>query len=90
MPGYTLQPELKKRATLTDNMQTQKTLDIIRPKNKICISNLIFSPPYLIFACVLYNLCAQIAGFNGTQVLLVALSVAGVLVENIGCAGFSL
>lgn len=45
---------------------------------------------HLIFACVFYDLCAQIAGFDGAQILLVALPVAGVLVEHVGCAGFSL
>lgn len=48
------------------------------------------SPTHLIFAGVLYNLCAQIAGFDGAQVLLVALLVAGVLVEHVGCASFCL
>lgn len=47
-------------------------------------------PSHLIFARVLYNLCAQIAGFDGAQVLLVALPVAGVLVEHVRCAGFCL
>lgn len=37
----------------------------------------------LIFARVLYNLCAQVAGFDGAQILLVALPVAGVLVEHV-------
>lgn len=36
--------------------------------------------PHLILAGVLHNLCAQVAAFDGTQVLLVALAIAGVLV----------
>lgn len=48
------------------------------------------SPSHLIFACVLYNLGAQIAGFDGAQVLLVALPVAGILVEHVWCASFCL
>lgn len=45
---------------------------------------------HLVFACVLYDLCAQIAGFDGAQILLVALPVAGVLVEHVWCTGFCL
>lgn len=45
---------------------------------------------HLIFARVFYYLCAQIAGFDGAQVLLVALPVAGVLVEHVWRAGFCL
>lgn len=47
-------------------------------------------PSYLVLVCVFYNLCAQVAGFDGSQVLLVALPVAGVLVEHVWCAGFCL
>lgn len=46
--------------------------------------------PHLVLVCVFYNLCAQVAGFDGSQVLLVALPVAGVLVEHVRCAGFCL
>lgn len=45
---------------------------------------------HLVFACVLYDLCAQIAGFYGAQILLVALPVAGVLVEHVRCTSFCL
>lgn len=46
--------------------------------------------PHLVFAGVLYDLGAQITGFNGAQILLVALAVAGVLVKHIRRAGFRL
>lgn len=45
---------------------------------------------HLIFACVFHDLRAQIAGLDGAKILLVALPVAGVFVEHVGCAGFSL
>lgn len=46
--------------------------------------------PHLIFARVLYDLCAQIAGFDGAQVLLITLSVAGILVNHVWCTSFCL
>lgn len=49
-----------------------------------------FCTPYLILTGVLYNLCAQVTAFDGAQVLLVALAVAGILVEHVGCASLSL
>lgn len=55
----------------------------------ICTSRVSLAP-YLIFACVLYNLRAQITGFDGAQILLVALPVAGVLVEHVWRTGFCL
>ena len=45
---------------------------------------------YLIFTCVLYNFCAKVAAFDGSQVLLVTLSVAVILVEHVWGAGFRL
>lgn len=48
------------------------------------------SPSHLIFARVFYYLCAQVAAFDGAQVLLVALPVAGVLVEHVWRACFCL
>lgn len=53
-------------------------------------TNEISQAPHLIFACVLYDLCAQIAGFDGAQILLVALPVAGVLVEHVRRTSFCL
>jgi len=50
----------------------------------------VFCTPYLILTGVLYNLCAQVTAFNGAQVLLVALAVAGILVEHVRCAGLCL
>lgn len=41
------------------------------------------SPSHLIFAGVFHYLRAQVAAFDGSQVLLVALPVAGVLVEHV-------
>lgn len=54
------------------------------------ITESISPAPHLVFARVLYDLRAQIAGFDGAQILLVALPVAGVLVEHVWCAGFCL
>lgn len=42
--------------------------------------------PHLVLASVLHNLCAQVATFDGTQVLLVALAIAGILVQHVGSA----
>lgn len=48
------------------------------------------STPHLIFARVLYDLCAQIAGFDGAQILLITLSIAGILVNHVWCTSFCL
>lgn len=48
------------------------------------------SPRHLIFARVFYYLRAQVAAFDGAQVLLVALPIAGVLVEHVWRACFCL
>lgn len=48
------------------------------------------SPSHLVFARVFYYLRAQVAAFDGAQVLLVALAVAGVLVEHVWRACFCL
>ncbi len=53
-------------------------------------TNAILLAPYLIFACVFYDLRAQIAGFDGTQILLVALPVAGILVQHVRRTSFCL
>lgn len=45
---------------------------------------------YLILTGVLYDLCAQITAFDGAQILLVALTVAGVLVKHIRRTSLSL
>lgn len=45
---------------------------------------------HLIFARVFHYLRAQVAAFDGSQVLLVALPVAGVLVEHVWRACFCL
>lgn len=58
--------------------------------NRQLIGTIISLPPHLIFACVLHNLCAQIAGFDGAQILLVALPVAGILVEHVWRPSFCL
>lgn len=50
----------------------------------------LFSVPHLVFAGVLDYLCAQIAAFDGAQILLVALPIAGILIEHVRCARFSL
>lgn len=58
---------------------------------KTTIGSKIISPgPHFIFACVLYNLCAKIAGFDGAQILLVALPVASVFVQHVWRTGFGL
>lgn len=44
---------------------------------------LLFFSTHLILAGVLNNLCTQVATFDGPQVLLVALAIAGVFVQHV-------
>lgn len=86
MPGYTLQPDLTKEQTKKTQHETFMLCGHIKMTMRIFYA----ASSHLIFACVFYDLCAQIAGLDGAKILLVALPVAGILVEHVGCAGFSL
>merc|ERR1719234_2437287 len=45
---------------------------------------------YFIRSRVLYDFCAKVGTLDGPQILLVALSIARVLVEHVGSSGFNL
>lgn len=45
---------------------------------------------YLVRVGVLHNFRAKVGGFDGAEVLLVALRVTGVLEEHVRCACFNL
>jgi hypothetical protein len=45
---------------------------------------------HLILGGVLYDFCAEVAGLDGTEMLLVGLAVACVFVEHVGRACFNL
>lgn len=66
-----------------------KEKEMIKSHKMLKIGN-ILSCLHLVLVCVFYNFCAQVAGLDGSQVLLVALPVAGVLVKHVRCAGFCL
>lgn len=68
-------------------MTHSKTLTLLWMGTLQCLQVL---SPHLVLAGVLHNLCAQVAAFDGTQVLLVALAIAGVLVHHVGSASFRL
>lgn len=78
MPGYTQPPGARKEKKL------------IKSHGALEMGNILSRPSHLVLVCVFYYLCAQVAGFDGSQVLLVALPVAGVLVEHVRCASFRL
>ena len=46
--------------------------------------------PHLIRGGVLHNLCAKVGALDGSQVLLVTLTVAGILVQHERSAGLHL
>lgn len=50
------------------------------------LTNSTHTTAHLLSACVLHNLSAEVAGLDGAQVLLVALTIAGILVQHVRCA----
>lgn len=91
MPGCTQPPATRKQCFIEANLEKTKQSTfsykiLLALQLMDTLQSVLVLSPHLILASVLQNLCAQVAAFDGTQVLLVAFAIAGILVQHVGSA----